>query len=612
MSDDARPTLHVLRGELDAAPVSRPAEAPAAAAPDGPAPGAAPPRKRGRERKTGEIWPGCPVVALGVHGATFWYLDLLGQLVPIDNHTGDRISAVFGGRVDLLTRAFPRYGKDGESVIGWKQDGARAAMQAACAERGVLDAAAVVRGRGAWVDAEGALILHAGDAVLIAGEWRPPGDHAGHVYASRPPSPRPAETPDPEAGERLLDLLSTWRWQRGALDAQLMLGWIGAAMVSGALDWRPAAWVTGDAGTGKSTLQDLVRHVLGGEGGVLQSTDATPAGLWQQLRQDALPVALDEIEPDDDGRSSRVRDIIKLARQAASGGVTLRGGADHKGTAFKARSAFLFSSILVPPLLDQDVSRLAVLDLEPLPKGAAAPKLAGPELGRLGRAVRRQLLDQWPRWRETLEVHRLELGRVGHSQRGADQFGTLLAMADLLLFDDVPAPGRAAHWAEQLRAQAAGAASGASQDWERLAAHLLGQVVDPWRGGTRRTVGELCLAARGDQADDLPEPGQARSALAQIGLKVEGEGKAARLLVANQSPGLARLLEGSRWAAGAGTTGVWSQSLRRVPDAIPGLVRRFSGLNTRCVSVPLQALMGGDDGDAAPPAPFPSDDSPQF
>jgi hypothetical protein len=31
----------------------------------------------------------------------------------------------------------------------------------------------------------------------------------------------------------------------------LLFGWIGAAMVGGALDWRPLAWLTGDRGTGE-------------------------------------------------------------------------------------------------------------------------------------------------------------------------------------------------------------------------------------------------------------------------------------------------------------------------------------------------------------------------
>jgi predicted ATPase len=33
-----------------------------------------------------------------------------------------------------------------------------------------------------------------------------------------------------------------------------VLGWIAAATIGGALDWRPSLWITGDLSTGKSTL----------------------------------------------------------------------------------------------------------------------------------------------------------------------------------------------------------------------------------------------------------------------------------------------------------------------------------------------------------------------
>jgi phage/plasmid-associated DNA primase len=43
----------------------------------------------------------------------------------------------------------------------------------------------------------------------------------------------------------------------------LLLGWIGAAFLGGALPWRPAGYLTGEAATGKSTLQALIKGLLG-------------------------------------------------------------------------------------------------------------------------------------------------------------------------------------------------------------------------------------------------------------------------------------------------------------------------------------------------------------
>jgi hypothetical protein len=153
----------------------------------------------------------------------------------------------------------------------------------------------------------------------------------------------------------LVAVLATWNWSRSDTDAHLLFGWIVAAMFGVALDWRPLAWVTGDAGSGKSTLDRLLSIVMGGEQGLVTTTDATEAGLRSVVRQSTLPIAFDEAEAD----NRRMAGVIKFARQAASGGMVLRGSADHKGAEFRVRSCFLFSSILIPPLGDQDIlSRL--------------------------------------------------------------------------------------------------------------------------------------------------------------------------------------------------------------------------------------------------------------
>ncbi|PJN95566.1 hypothetical protein CNY89_07715, partial [Amaricoccus sp. HAR-UPW-R2A-40] len=394
-----KPDLRILSSELDRAEAE--AAPPPARDPEG---GKRPPKKRKPERETGEIYPGCPVTALGVHGKLFFYLDVLGQLHAVDNHTKDRMRALFGGRVDLLMGQWPTWSRgDDPKPIGWKQEDAAAAMQRACAEKGVWSAFEKVRGLGSWPDPDGGVILHCGDAILYRGKWEPPGAHDGFVYPSGPAIPRPLdEAGRVEPASQLLQTLESWRWLRGDLDAYLLLGWIVAAKFGGAIDWRPMAWITGDKGTGKSTLQKLIRLVMGGEGAILQSTDATEASIRQFLMQNTVPVALDELEADVDNRKSLA--VVKLARQAASNGVVLRGGADHQGQEFRARSAFLFSSILMPPLLDQDISRLAVLELAPLERGETAPKLEASEWRKLGRALQTQVLAQWGRLHRTLEL----------------------------------------------------------------------------------------------------------------------------------------------------------------------------------------------------------------
>ena len=189
----------------------------------------------------------------------------------------------------------------------------------------------------------------------------------------------------------VLPLLRKWNWARPQVDPVLMLGWIGVAFLSGALPWRPAVFVTGDKATGKSTLQRVVKAILGDW--LVQSVNTTAAGIYQKIGHDSRPVALDEMEAK--ANSTRSKAVLELARQATSGGVMLRGGDKHQGVEFEARSAFLFSAINAPPLEPQDLSRLALLRL--MKSTGDAPVIDEQRLALSGQMILRRLIDNWAR-----------------------------------------------------------------------------------------------------------------------------------------------------------------------------------------------------------------------
>ena len=355
------------------------AAAPAGAAQEG-LPSEAPPGaqegppNRAERPKPGRGLPdGCPVTPLGLQGELYYYLDALDQLreLKAKDHSRLNLVSLFGDDEGRLYDLWPRVTKDGQ-VIGWNPGKLAEELMAACARRGVWDVWGRLRGPGAWLADDGRLVLHCGDGLAISDPpaedgatpikalrpaYQRPGPHERFVYPTAPAQPRPSEEvqlPNPNGpANNLLELLSTWRWARGETDAMLMLGWIACAVLGGALRWRPAVWITGDKHTGKSTLHELLRLVMGDA--LVSVSDATPAGIWQKLRHAILPVAIDEIEAEEDNR--RANQVVALARSASSGGLVLRGGADHQGAEFIARSCFLLSSILMPPLLSQDRSR---------------------------------------------------------------------------------------------------------------------------------------------------------------------------------------------------------------------------------------------------------------
>lgn len=547
--------------------------------------------KSGGKAGTWQLPEGCPVTPLGTQDGTFFYLDAVGQLRALKarDHGNKDLLALFAPRTDFLHQYWPRYNQHGD-LTGWRPEEAGEVLMSACAVAGVWNALDKVRGRGAWLDTAGGLILHAGDAVMIGGQWRATGLHDGFVYPAAPPVQRPVEG---RAGagrmQELLKVVQSWEWARAALDPVLLLGWMGSAVLGGALEWRPLAWVTGDKGTGKSTLHRLIGGVLGQ--GLLSTSDASEAGVRQTLGNQTLPVAIDEAEADDDNR--KMQALVKLARQASSGGKIARGGADHNAQHFVARSCFLFSSILMPPLQAQDRSRLAVLDLKPLPKGGAEPRLDADWLRDCGMVMRRRVLDGWGRFPETLRAYRDMLKEAGHGGRGADQFGTLLAVADLLLADVAPKAADLDDWRDLLASEALAETRDDKSDSDRCLAHLLTSSVT-LEGASRPQTVASWVAKAAAELDEPPDaagkrPDAAERALSVIGLRVVKRRRdpAPSLAVSVSHQGLARLFQNSHWQARSGAAGVWGQSLARLMGAEGNQNVRIGGVQNKAVLVPL-------------------------
>lgn len=580
---------------------------------------AAPPGRDKPPRPRGEIWDGCPVRPLGLNGEMSYYLDRHGQLRGVDNHTQQKILHLFGDRIDSLIRQFPNVGKEGvRRHDRFDQTAASMTMIAACSEKGLFNPDGAVRGVGAWRDDDGALVYHCGDTVMTAEGCGEPRDFHGKIYPAYPPIPAPA---DPgQTGDPAPDILSTlerWNWMRRDVEPMLALGMIGVQMLGGALDWRPVYWLTGDKASGKSTFQDMLKH-LHGDKGLIQSNDPTKSGITSRLGHSSLPVAIDELEPGDEG-SGKERDIIILARVAASGGQWLRGSSDQKGASGNVYSAFLFSSILIPGAMKpQDRSRLITLQLATLDPDAPRMSLDPRTWRKRGAALKRLLIDRWPTWADRLSLWREALALQGIGGRNGDNYATTLAMADMALHEALPSPEALEGWASSIARATRADTEDIGSDAEDMIVHLLGQPLDVYRRGELFTVAQwvqvaACLPAAPRQlivsAEAITPPTDderrnaakdANTKLAKYGLRVKGEGRDAELFIANKPiPELSKLFARSTWAGG-----VWAQSARRLPGATLTNLR-LAGLGLRGVYVPLGDMLGISSFpmDRSPPGP---------
>lgn len=559
----------------------------------------------------------CPITPLGKRGMHYFYLDALRQFISLSakDHSRNNLAGMFAPHTELATKLYPRKKlvktKDDDGgvtetwkVIGFRPEKITDDLMDACARKGVWDPVNKLRGPGAWLGDDGELILHCGTKLWMQDGEHPPGELSGIVYPAAKPMPLPWPEPVAPAseggpGKEILDLLKTFNWKRKSLDPILMLGWIMAAKLSGALEWRPSAWVTGDLATGKSTVHKIIGYLL--DDAIVQTSDTTAAGIYQHVGMSSLPVAIDEIEAD--ARSEKNRAVLRLMRLAGSGSVMLRGSAEHAGVEFKARSCFLFSSILIPALEPQDRSRLAILDLKPLEIGAKPPKIEPRHFRELGQKLTRRMVDQWHLFPEILHEYQAALVAVGHSNRGALQFGTLLACADLVLFDGRPEADHLAYMSKLLAADVLKETALLVSNAKACLNYLSQSHVDIYRSGQKKTIAELVTTICGEPGGRAADPGDISSAkhqLATIGIAVVNPRKFGChpfLAVPDTHRQVQELFDGTPWHGKAGVGGVWSQALARLDGAVENSTQKIAGRCERCTLVPVSLIIAGEPSD---------------
>ena len=138
-------------------------------------------------------------------------------------------------------------------------------------------------------------------------------------------------------------------------DGRKMLGWIAAAIVGGALEWRPHLLLTAPAAQGKSwLLREVVQKLMGPL--VIRIADATPAALARLTSDESLAIVIDEAEPSSDW----VMDLLKLLRvSSGADGLRVRADSGSDGVVVQEpRFACMLSATAKPRLNRADASRL--------------------------------------------------------------------------------------------------------------------------------------------------------------------------------------------------------------------------------------------------------------
>ena len=477
---------------------------------------------------------------------------------------------------------------DEKGRIDWTS--AANAVMSTCIAQGIYDPTRV-RGRGAWSDADRS-ILHLGNRLVIDGTSHqitklPSSFSTYYFYENSKAIDGPgSEVLSDDTASQLIDLVQEFSWEAPA-SAQLLLGWIVLAPVCGALDWRPHIWLTGSAGTGKTTILKLfIKPLLGGmyEGATGGTTEA---GLRGQLRSDAIPIVFDELEQNEQKDKQIVQNILSLARIASSeGGKIYKGTATGGSNTFEIRSMFCVSSINVALVQRADLDRFCVLPLSRNQRprdnwDEFEQKILTTCTEVNGRRLVARTLQNIPTIRKNAKTFATALAKK-FGQRFGDQHGTLLAGAWSLRPDS----------SKEVTIKEAKAWIG-EMDWDekdrdpseadevKCLNHIV-QYLIPVGGGRKVSIMELIqLRQRGVRVMEDGSQEEIASVLGRYGIKVlDG-----CIAISNSSTNLQGILAATPWSGNA-----YKQALKRISGATgsSGTIR-FPGCGaTRATLVPFE------------------------
>lgn len=460
--------------------------------------------------------------------------------------------------------------------------------------RGIYDTSRL-RGRGAWTDA-GRHVFHHGGFLTVDSEHVEIADFdSRYVYEMSRSLPDIDDTPlTDEEGQDLLTHAEVFRWAKPA-SAALMAGWIALAPICGAIKWRPHIWLSGGAGSGKTTVLNEFVHALLNGMDLYAQGNSTEAGIRQELKGDAIPVLFDESESNSERESLRIQSVLSLIRQASSESQakTLKGSASGDAMSFHIRSMFCLASIQVGIKYQADIERMTVLSLLPKrddPNAADTWKRISEILHALrrdetlpGRLVRRSM-NLLPITLQNIKTFS-EAGAIRFgSQRDGDQYGTLLAGAWSLISSE-PVTLESAlgliddyDWSEHRE-------NNEVDEGERALSALMGALVRI-HGGAEVTVNELVRRASGIEVEGLTMATESAEAVLQRhGMRTDNK----LLILSNTSMQLKQLMAGTPFEADLRGVLLRVKGAQRYPTTI-----KFNGIASRAITLPLTPLLTDD------------------
>lgn len=566
----------------------------------------------------------CPVVPLGHYGDKIVFATPEGEIRHV---AASKVGAML--RPDIFASekgaAFLTYWRDKKHKFHpvlatiW--------LVRKCRDAGYWDQNRTTRSLGVWPGEGKSVVLHLGDEVwTISGKEVVKKSIAdmmrvrtGALYRIGPPAARPAKPAKVDSGAWFRGALSLWSFEpighAGLSGADIIAGWVMAALLGGVAPFRGHLVVYGPQGAGKTTLILLVHALCSAIAGEVMNS-FSEAGFRADISGMARPVFLDETEASANAHGpGPVEQAIVVLRRMSTGDGSRRkqgGGEGGGATTQTAIGAAMLGAITPPKLESADGSRIIELRLRPLPTPAkddaevsvdmdAQLEALTAEARRLAPAMLGRAVLGASRYRADVAMIKAALRRTGESPRSADLVAMVAAGLRLLRhdkpLDDAGADAEVLFWAPLLaQRQAAEVVTNVGAD---ALAHLMAHETSVHRQDRKMSIGLMVERFVAGDREFL-------EMLKGYGLQVweESDGRIWEsddggpqgrpgpwLIVANNHPQLKKIFDPTRWVD-------WRRALSVLDDLGPEYgcwptkpLRYGAAVKQRGLAIPLTPLV---------------------
>lgn len=218
-----------------------------------------------------------------------------------------------------------------------------------------------IRGYGAWID-NGRTVINLGDRQIMDNKFVENVPDSKYLYTSNYPMPIDWDNPlTDEECKKIIDLFKLFNYKNTG-DYIYLTSFIALSQIFNAIDWRFQIWITGSKGSGKTEIMKMMSKLIF-DSEIYQSV--TAASIRQFLGSNAIPMIIDEAEPNCQETKRRMDGVIELIRQCSSRMNTkmLRGTSSGQVLEYNINSIFCLASIQTYLPTQADVSRFFTIEM---------------------------------------------------------------------------------------------------------------------------------------------------------------------------------------------------------------------------------------------------------